>query len=68
MKCKNCRKDIIIPRKAYLNLEHYNVGGSILVASECCNTGYTVRMEIGYKITEYTGKKTEDDWGKDLSK
>jgi len=68
MKCTNCGKNLKLPRKAYLNLEHYNVGGSVLAASECCNTGYIIRMEVNYKITEYTGKKTEDDWGIDLKK
>jgi hypothetical protein len=68
MKCTQCGKDLVLPSKAYLNLETYKVGGAVMVASECCNTGYIIKMEVSYKVTPYTGDATEDDWGVDLSK
>lgn len=58
----------MLPRKAYLNLESYKVGGSVMVASECCNTGIILKMNVSYTCTEYTGKQTEDDWGTELRK
>ena len=58
----------MLPRRAYLNLETYNVGGSVMAASECCNTGYIIKMNISYKVVEYTGTKKEDDWGVKLRK
>ena len=63
MKCPKCKKDLIIPRRAYLNLESYNVGGTILVASDCCESPFLIKMKISYVTTEYTRDKTEDDWG-----
>jgi hypothetical protein len=68
MKCKKCKKELILPNRAYINLETYKVGGSVMTASECCNIGYVIKMEISYKITEYTGDKEEDDWGVKLNK
>ena len=63
MKCPNCKKQIIIPRRVYLNLDTYNVGGTALTISECCNTAFNVEMIISYKTTLYEGNKSEDDWG-----
>lgn len=68
MKCKKCGKRLVLPSRAYLNLESYNVGGSVMVASECCNTGYIIKMNVSYAVTEYTGEATEDDWGVELRK
>jgi len=68
MKCKKCGKDLVLPERAYVNLETYNVGGFALAASECCNTGYVIKMDIRYKVTEYTGSRKEDDWGIKLRK
>jgi hypothetical protein len=67
MKCENCGKDLIIPSRAYLNLESYNVGGSIMTASDCCGAGYVVKMKVSYQVTKYTGDKTEDEWGTKLT-
>ena len=39
-----------------------------MAASECCNTGYIIKMNISYKTTEYTGNAEEDDWGVKLRK
>jgi len=68
MKCKICKKDVIIPRRAYLNLDTYKVGGSVLIASECCGVGYRIKMNISYSTTLHTGKEIEDDWGTELLK
>lgn len=68
MKCKNCGNELILPSIVYYNLEFYNVGGANLIASSCCNTGYLVKMNISYKVTEYTGIRNEDDWGTKLNK
>ena len=68
MLCPNCKKEIIIPNKAYLNLESYNIGGSVVVASECCNAGFIVKMNVNFKITPYTGLKNHDEWGVKLKK
>lgn len=67
MECPNCKKTVIIPRHAYLNLQNYNVGGSVLVSSECCGKGFNVKMNISYSITEYKGYKKEDNWGCELT-
>ena len=61
--CKKCGKKLVLPARAYLNLERYKVGGSVMVASECCNSGYIVKMNVSYSTTEYEGSATEDDWG-----
>ncbi len=58
----------MLPSNAYRNLETYKVGGSVMVASECCNTGYIIKMNVSYTATEYTGDATEDDWGVELRK
>jgi hypothetical protein len=63
MKCKKCKKELVIPARAYLNLETYRVGGSCIVASECCGTGYEIQMNISYTTLLYEGAKEEDDWG-----
>lgn len=68
MKCKKCGKELVLPSRAYLNLETYKVGGSVMAASECCNTGYTIKMNISYSVTEYIGNETKDDWGVELCK
>jgi hypothetical protein len=68
MKCTKCGKDLVLPSMAYLNLETYKVGGSVMAASECCNTGYIIKMNISYITTEYTGNAEEDDWGVKLRK
>ena len=68
MKCKNCSKELIIPSKIYLNLERYNIGGKMMIASECCGIGYEVKMEINFINTLYKGDKTSDDWGTELTK
>lgn len=47
----------------FLNLETYNIRGYALITTECCGTGYLVKMNITYKITLYTGEKETDDWG-----
>lgn len=62
-KCKYCGKPLIIPGRAYLNLESYRVGGSVNVTSECCEGAYTIQMNVSYTITQYEGKKNTDDWG-----
>jgi len=67
MECPNCKKDLRINPIAYMNLETYNVGGSVLTASECCGAGFTVRMKITYVSTQYQGEKKEDDWGVELT-
>lgn len=66
MKCKNCKKNVIIPEKAYLNLESYNVGGRCVVASDCCGTGYEIKMVVAYETKPYKGAKEIDDWGKKM--
>ncbi len=66
MKCKKCGKDVVFPSAAYLNLLTYNVGGSVLSASGCCNKGYVIKMNISYTTTEYLGNMKEDDWGVEL--
>lgn len=63
MKCRNCGKDVELPHNAYRNLEVYKVGGSVIVASKCCDIGYVLKMKISYSISEYTGNSKEDDWG-----
>ena len=68
MKCINCKKELVISDIPYLNLESYNVGGSCLTSSQCCNTGYILKMNITYKLTPYTGDETEDDWGNKIIK
>jgi hypothetical protein len=68
MKCKVCKKDLVIPSRAYRNLESYNVGGSCIVASECCGTGYKVQMNVSYTTTLYEGDKEADDWGEKMKK
>ena len=68
MKCPKCKKELVLPNRVYANFEFYNVGGSSMVASECCNTGFVVKMKVKYKITKYTGDKQEDDWGVKLDK
>lgn len=66
MKCFKCGENIIIPDKAYINLESYNVGGSVLVSSECCGAGYNVKMNITYNHTLYKGEEKEDNWGTEI--
>jgi hypothetical protein len=68
MKCPNCKKDMVIPYRAYMNLESYNVGGYALVATECCGLGVLVKMNVSYSITLYDGYKEEDDWGEKIIK
>ena len=63
MKCVNCKKKLIIPDFVFLNLETYNTNGCALITTECCGTGYLVKMNTTYKITLYTGEKETDDWG-----
>lgn len=63
MECPNCNKEIKIPNRAYLNLESYNVGGSILVATECCQSAVTLKMNVSYSILPYVGEQKEDGWG-----
>ncbi len=63
MKCKLCKKNVIIPQRSYLYLDTYNVGGSCVVASECCGAGYEIEMKVSYKTMPYKGNKTIDDWG-----
>ena len=66
--CDKCGKKIKIPNVAYLNLETYKVGGSVLIASECCKKGYYLKMNVSYSITPYEGSLGEDDWGTELNK
>jgi RNase P subunit RPR2 len=68
MECKKCKKELVIPSNAYRNLESYKVGGSVLVASSCCNAGYILQMNVSYSAAEYNGEKEEDDWGVTLFK
>ena len=68
MKCIKCGEEVDIPDRAYKNLETYNPGGTVTVASDCCGAGYTVSMEIHYKIYPYKGPKKEDDWGEKIYK
>ena len=64
MKCPNCNKELEIRSGAYRNLEAYHQGGGVvLVSSVCCNSGFLLKSKITFSITEYTGDKTEDDWG-----
>jgi len=67
MKCTKCGMDVVIPAKVFRNLETYNVGGSTLIASECCGAGYEVHMTYSFKKNPYTGSKTEDDWGNKIN-
>ena len=68
MKCPNCKKELVIPDVVYRNLENYSPGGTKLIASNCCSTGFLVRMNISYTTTLYTGNQTEDEWGTKLNK
>lgn len=68
MECPNCKKELIIPRNAYRNLETYHPGGTVLVASECCGAGYLLKQNISYKLTPYTGDLEEDEWGREITK
>jgi len=63
MECPKCKKELVISDRVYRNLETYSVGGAKLIASECCNSGFIVKMKVSYQITEYTGEREEDDWG-----
>ena len=68
-KCPLCGKNIIIPTRAYLNLESYHHGGGVvLAASGCCGYGLLVEMVVSFKVAEYTGDKEQDDWGMELKK
>lgn len=61
--CPVCESSLKVPEKAYINLESYKVGGSVVVRTECCDHLINVRMNVSYEHTEYNGIKTEDDWG-----
>jgi hypothetical protein len=64
MECLNCKNELKINSGAYRNLESYHQGGgTVLVSSECCNSGFLLKSRVTFSITEYTGDKKEDDWG-----
>ena len=67
MICTNCKNELILPPRTYLNLEEYQEGGTIIVASICCGAGYLVKKEVNYEIKPYLGNEKEDDWGFDLA-
>ena len=67
MVCPNCKNELTLPPRAYLNLVGYQEGGAILVASKCCEAGYLVKKEVNYEIKPYLGNEKEDDWGLDLA-
>ena len=68
MECPNCKKPISIPNRVYRNLETYSPAGMALSVSDCCGIGFVVKSTISFKITLYTGEKTEDDWGEKIKK
>jgi len=68
MVCPNCKNELTLPPRAYLNLEGYRDGGNILVSSKCCKAGYLVKKEVKYDITPHIGEKKEDDWGFDFTR
>ena len=66
MKCPNCKRSIDLPNNAYLNVETYHPHFA-LVKSNCCGMGFLLKRELSFKITPYTGDKTEDDWGQTIT-
>lgn len=66
MICKSCGKELILPHTAYMNLETYNVGGRVVASSECCGTGYYIKMNISYTTEPYLGERKTDDWGRNM--
>lgn len=67
MVCPNCKNELIIPQRAYLNLIGYQEGGSVLVATECCHIGFLIKRNFNYDLEPYIGEEKEDDWGFDLA-
>jgi hypothetical protein len=67
MICHNCKKEVILNPVAFMNLDSYKIRGSVLTASECCGTGFVVRMKVSYVVSKYQGEKLEDDWGVELA-
>ena len=66
MKCPYCNKQTLISQTAFLNLEQY--GGSCKVITGCCGKIVWLCSTLNFKVLEYTGDATEDDWGKQVKK
>ena len=64
--CIRCKKPISIPLYAYNNAE-YNKK-TVVIVSECCGQAYRVKAVTLFKIFEYRGNKTEDDWANPIKK
>jgi len=66
MKCPRCDREVKIADVVFLNAEAYR--NTNLATSECCGKAFIVRPVMTYDIVEYTGTKTEDDWGNSITK
>lgn len=70
MECPNCKKELVIRDRVYVNLQSYASGGSssALTVSDCCGAGFIIRTKTEYIIKEYSGDRIEDDWGEKIIK
>ena len=62
MKCPNCKKDLDLLPRIYINVETYSPHSAVARA-DCCGTLIHIEAVISYKVKPYTGTQKEDDWG-----
>lgn len=66
MKCPYCDKELEINEVVFHNVRNYQK--PVLAVTRCCNHGVMVGAVISYRVTEYTGTATEDDWGNKIKR
>jgi len=66
MKCPYCDKELEIADVVFSNVERYHKPA--LAATSCCKRGVIVGAIVTFRVTEYTGTATEDDWGEPIKR
>ncbi len=66
MNCPYCNKELEIDPIVFSNVAIYQK--PVLAVTRCCSHGVIVGAVITYRVTEYTGTATEDDWGNPIKR
>jgi len=62
MECLYCKEELIIPSNSQRNMGDYH--NPCVTITECCEQLINAVPITSYRVTKYTGEKTEDDWGR----
>lgn len=66
MKCPNCKNQLKVADRCYLNAETY--GNQVTATTECCGVLVDIRPILSFRVQLSNSKSNTDDWGVPVKK